>query len=438
MPHPSRTASALLVAAGLILVGCESDDDPTIPSGRPTVAFLDEIADGDEVPYRVTIRWSASDPDHAITHYRYAIDPVEAGATGGRWISTEETEAALFLSTHEPDPDDPTRAIGDHVIGVVAIDEAGEESVPAFLDVTAVNRVPLVFLERPHDQPWGESFLSQVVVRWRGEDDVAGVLPPGFQLKLIANDPTEDRDTVLARLGAPGDAAIPASANVLIPADAVVPDEETVGGETFHASDWWPRRTQPLQGRFVTLTDLPDGQWLLAIRAVDEAGAITPWKAFDFASPTEAGNLSRLAISHAYPEPPVLRLEVGDDAWIFDQGVEVAELPVAPGRVLEVRLTDREASGARQVALGLDIPDPGCAGCIDESGLGAWTPWAPEIRWTLEVPDEGSVHVLYVRGRHVGGSGVRLGSLILRSAGAGRGPTTAGAAAIERTFGLLP
>lgn len=416
MLHPTRTLPALVAGLGFLLVGCESDDDLTIPTGRPTVTFSGEIDDGDEVPYRVTFRWSASDPDHAIAGYRYTLNP----AAGGRWFDTDEPEATVVLSTPTPDPDDPTRSVGAHSFGVVAIDEAGEESAVAVLDVVAVNRVPLVFLERPVDQPWGQSFLSQVVVTWRTVDDVTGLLPPGFQMKLIANDPTEDRETVLARLGAPGDASIPASDNALIPPDAIVSDEETVGTATYHASDWWPKRFAPLTGDFVALQSLPDGQWVLAIRAIDEAGAVTPWKAFDFARPGEPGNLSRLAISEFFPEPPALRLTIGAATWIFDERLESAELTVEPGAEITVALTDREQSGARLVSFGMDVPEPGCVGCIDESGLGAWTPWSPEVTRTFSIPDDGAFHAIYVRGRFVDGVGIRYGTLILRPAAGGR------------------
>jgi hypothetical protein len=131
-----RTAAALLVLAlAGPLAGCGKEALRTIavPNQQPVVRLTQAPAtSGSPVYYAYELYWTGFDPDGAVNHYRYVIDPPTAAEAETTWVSTTDTRGTFLFPSTDPDSlGTPGRPGGFHVFAIEAVDDRGLASAPA-------------------------------------------------------------------------------------------------------------------------------------------------------------------------------------------------------------------------------------------------------------------------------------------------------------------
>ena len=253
-----------LIAAALFCAACSKSSMNLMPDEPPTVTLTSGPVDTVSAPqsWLVDIAWTASDPDGRIDHYEYAIDPPRAkqvrfGQAETAWVSTHETHVvARFRATH-PDSVGPGATASDfHVFVLRAIDDrhvASPTVVRAFYaytiapDVRFTDPAPNVLLRAKVGNPFRLS--------WTGNDpDGAGTNQPvAYRLRFLS-------------LADPGNTLFLSDPDSLrrVAMQTNWADWRTVAGDTTSI--------------LVNQAELQAGTyWLVAIVAVDQAGATTPY-----------------------------------------------------------------------------------------------------------------------------------------------------------------
>ncbi len=243
-PSIARHAVLFSLAAVLVVAGCGSDGAGIRPANRPpTVTLTASPVEGDTVDYRVTISWSAEDPDGRVAGFRWAVDPpegfteaeIDSGGpgvvselhpgSGGApdttrvsktadgetlsfdWVHTREYSRRFLF--HTPDADTtlfdgyipvPTGIFtGMHRVYVRAVDDQGALSDPARLALTARTVAPSAEILRPASDPATSSFHvgtsgSRPLDRLRpGRRRARWHRPAGYLYKLVERDPGAGR-----------------------------------------------------------------------------------------------------------------------------------------------------------------------------------------------------------------------------------------------------
>jgi hypothetical protein len=269
-PRPRALAAPplfALIALALSLAACE-----TISVARldqpPTVTLTSGPIDTASTPqaWNVRIEWTASDPDGAIDHFEYTVDPpthkrAMFAAEETVWVSTREQGVTVHFTATRRD----TAAVGAtsrtfHVFALRAIDDRGGVSPLVVRAFYATTVAPDVQITRPAPS----QFIAQSIplpfrVDWHGHDaDGEG-----------AGDPVGYRYRVL-------DMSNHANLPYVYDPDSLLREAETSG--------WahWTSVPGESTSAVVTPADLPSsGNGLFALAAVDAAGATTPYLMLD-------------------------------------------------------------------------------------------------------------------------------------------------------------
>jgi hypothetical protein len=284
------TISVFCILALLPLTGCSDETAPVVYKNQPPTVWITAGPPEDGVSsYRVEIRWGGFDPDGEIDHYEYCItnnngafDP--ADTTGAdKWTGTRKTSDVFVFSADEPvDPDGgdpPAEFRRSHTFFIRSVDNEGVPSpTPAYRSFTARTLSPEVDIETP---PYYGINPARI--------------PPIATIHWVATDYIDD----------PVSTQDPDSVSWILEHVADHNDDwqETIDwirSLPVDADDWgdWVWYGAPDgSGKQWTTPPLWMGGYVFAIRAKDEAGAITP--VFD-----EEKNLRRLLVSETWP--PVL------------------------------------------------------------------------------------------------------------------------------------
>jgi hypothetical protein len=255
---------------------------------------------------------------------------------------------------------------------------------------------------------------DELEIAWAGDDGSGsdGEIA-GYQVKLIAAPSCADSEQVVSYLTNPLYCPDEIARNLAIPSELIVDDAVPLTDSTYHACDWYPKKTSPVPGASFLLPTVPETGYA-AVRAVDIDGNVTPPEAFAFAD-GESGNILPLELytgpvpdfwlltvheqntgatwsqPHLNPTGYVVNMPAG---YPFDIDWESGRVPCGP-------LPDVETAYA------VDMPNPGCASCTDPDGIGGWSPWGPptgELPFPLEFGEEaiGEVHTLHIKMRDLG------------------------------------
>jgi hypothetical protein len=433
------------VCAGLALVAvaCEDGDDFE-PNRPPTVEITGGAADGEETHYRVEFSWIGRDRDGVVDHYLYAIDDtclcrgertVEVDAAGRRvrvpepisamtpeacarlgiaprhasadsiWRRTDATSGRFVFSATTPDSSDAARSTDWHTFFIKAVDDAGARSRADSRFFNATTIAPTATITAPPPAADFATVPPYVRVRWQGEDeDGPDKRPAGYQLKLIEVGRFDPEWLIRLWLIQPE----MLRRNLLIPDDQIVSEPDEVTEATYLATDWYPKATAPHDAPEWELNDLGGGAYAVAVRAVDEAGAIMPDEALRLAQSDRAGNVLKLDVNPSAEILPHLLVTEEMTGYSklstsYDQESRIQAIANVP---LRFRWTMDAAWYGGEPGLSswaVDIPDPDCEVCQDPEGRGGWIPWARytglgrDITFTEE--EAGEVHTLYIRAR---------------------------------------
>jgi len=182
-----RRGAAWAAAVALLLtIGC-GNDTKTAPNLPPTVAYLERPAEGATVGSRVTIRWTASDPDGAIARYEVSLD------SETEFESVTDSVRVLNFTKQDGTDSNPQ----PHVFRVRAVDDRGatSETLAASFLVGVFNDPPQVqFTDRPPTEGYAGASIR---FAWRGQDTDGVVDHFEFVLDDTASSWTTTSDTTV-------------------------------------------------------------------------------------------------------------------------------------------------------------------------------------------------------------------------------------------------
>jgi hypothetical protein len=409
--------------------------------------------EGEAESYRVEFFWFGSDADGTVDHFLYAVDdtclcryevteevfppgsstPVtittEVQATDpdscrvrgiepayehpdSIWRRVDNFSAELLFDADEVEVPDGTPPISSawHTFYVKSVDDRDSKSLADSRTFNAVTVAPTVAIGGPLGTG-AERFVSvgsYLSIHWSGRDEDSSDAqrrPYGYQMKLVELDSVfEPDDLVIRYLSHP----VVSRANLLIPEQQVVADSVALTDSTYHATDWYPHKDAPFLGERQVLRNLGGGNYAYGIRAVDEAGAVTPDKLLAVAAERSPGNVIKLDVNPSYPVSPVLEVTeatlLGSHRFIARGSEWEVEVPAnVPLRFEWTADASHYGGEVAQFNYGLDIEDPGCEVCQSDDGRGGWIGWgnhrsvSGEIIFTEDDAEE--EHVLFVRVR---------------------------------------
>src|SRR5262245_48613531 len=261
----SVAPSATLALLAFALAACEPGHGFNLnPNDPPAVSLTSGPVDTVSAPqsWLVDIAWNATDADGHIDHVEYAIDPPHLkqallAQAETAWVQTHESHVVARFRASHPDSLGPGATASEfHVFVLRAVDDRGGRSANVVRAFYAYTVAPDVKFTRPvPNQFFPPTVPVPFRAEWQGHDaDGTGSgQPAAYRTRLLSfND----------------------YGNVAYLSD---PDSLLREGE---AEGWTGWQTLPGEstGIVITPTELPPGQSaLLAVVAVDEAGATTPY-----------------------------------------------------------------------------------------------------------------------------------------------------------------
>ena len=236
----------------------------------PTVWLSAGPPEGSTGKYRIQMFWGGWDPDGEIAGYEYLVsnnvgtfDP--ADTLGVPWLPVAGNDSTFTFSADEPVDTlhaDNTKQVDvftrSHTFFIRAIDSEGLRSkTPAYRSFTSRTLSPEVHIERPEVFAYNPAALPQIsTFRWKALDWVDDMLLP------------QDPDSVQYAL-------------IPVPPSDGFDYEPTIkalqrGEKERYFQHWVWYQAPEDSGKFWTTPVTNPGRYVFAIRAKDEAGAITP------------------------------------------------------------------------------------------------------------------------------------------------------------------
>ncbi len=418
----ARTWAITIVRACALVVmaGCASDSEP--PNQPPMVTITSGPVEGSEVDFRVRVGWEGSDPDGRVVRYEYAIDPpVEfteeemlRGGPGFDWMDLPAEDGSPARSRmsktvpggsvfvdwfHSTDPDQdfnfsaanaesvcvdttcaPTgRATGCHTVYVRAVDNRDAASEADRVAFTATTIVPETRFTYPAVErellTVGQHFRVQVGM----EDPDGSTTTSGtpFLYKLI---------------------------NLFDDLNPPVDHFRVQSTDIFLGPDTPPWQFNDGSAPLDLLLNTPK-QYVLAVRAIDPAGAADPFLEWN------RNAIKMQAFPTAgFPSLQVCEEVIGCDDYMGSGHTFSAQVPTGVPLDFSWSASAEAYGGAIWgYSWGVDIVD------LEAEGPGSgWSGWGAQVRGTPQplVFNDPGFHVLYVRARDLAGV-TTLGTLFL-------------------------
>ena len=284
---------AFAVSVGAQFVGCSDSDQGVVKENQPPTVWLSSAPpEGSVEKYTIKMFWGGWDPDGEIAYYEYAVTDNEGGTfnpddtTGSdKWSkvysndSTFAFTADVLVDTNTTDL--ATDFVRSHTFFIRAVDTEGLPSrSPAYRSFTAHTLSPEVKVSIPRRNQLTPASMPPIsTYRWKATDYISD--------KLSKQDP-DSVSWILEPLENHEDDWNKTIAYIQnLPLDS--PDWNKRGG-------WVWYKAPEDSGKFWTTPPQDFGSYLFAIRAKDEAGAITP--VFD-----ETFNMRRVLVSERSTGP---------------------------------------------------------------------------------------------------------------------------------------
>ncbi|MCK4774480.1 MAG: hypothetical protein KAT30_06830, partial [Candidatus Krumholzibacteria bacterium] len=270
LPHATFISFFIILIASPFS-GCSEfgDEDASSLKNTPPTIWLDGgPPEGAVAVYKIEFTWGGFDPDGEITHFEYCItdndgafDPADT-AGSDRWTSTTETRDTFIFSADIPVDsvlDDQVEEFRrSHTFFIRSVDDLGAVSrESAYRSFTARTLSPEVIIVRPRYLPDNISVVPPISnFIWLARDYVDDYMMP--------QDP-ESVSWILERTTHHNDDWIETLEWIR---DLPVDSDEW--------GEWVPYRAPDGSGEAWTTPPQDYGFYVFAIRAKDEAGAISP------------------------------------------------------------------------------------------------------------------------------------------------------------------
>jgi hypothetical protein len=284
----------LLILVTLLQSGCSSETTPNVYKNEPPTVWIaagppqGSVAAG----YTIGFEWGGWDPDGRIDHFEYCITDndgaFDPGDTTGadHWTDITGNEGVFQFTADQPADPDGDDLVAEfrrsHTFFLRSVDDQGAPSrVPAYRSFTATTLSPEVVITFPRNDGLNPSFVPPIsTFRWiatdYSDDDLTPRNPEAVSwiLEPLINHNQDWNGAVAWVRNLPVDAP--------------------------EWGDWVPYQPSGANGMSWTTRPLDFGNYILAVRARDEAGAITP--VFD-----KDKNLLWVLV-HRYDGGPLLKL----------------------------------------------------------------------------------------------------------------------------------
>ncbi|HET6349534.1 MAG TPA: hypothetical protein VFH88_10685 [Candidatus Krumholzibacteria bacterium] len=258
-----------LIAVGFAACSTNGVDGQNKENQPPTVWLSAAPPEGSTGTYRVHMFWGGWDPDGEIKGYEYIVTNNNgtfnpADTVGVPWSPVNGNDSTFTFSADESVDSvhtDNTKQVDvftrSHTFFIRAIDEQGLRSKePAYRSFTSRTLSPEVIIDKPERFALNPALVPPIsTYKWHAKDYVDD--------RSISQDP----DSVQWAL-------------VRVP-DSVAAYEPTIAYIRSPAAqkEWYPfvyYKAPQDSGKFWTTPVVDEGRYVFAIRAKDEAGAITP------------------------------------------------------------------------------------------------------------------------------------------------------------------
>ena len=251
-----RACAAVPILASLaaLLIGCSPEALPVVPNVRPTL----EVTQAPVNPtqpffYGYELRWAGYDVDGFIDHFRYAVDPPSHIGAETTWVNTTDNRRSFLFHADSLSSGADQTAEGYHTIVLQAVDDRGGVSAPVWRSLTSFTIAPTLQIVQPApNQLFPYQSGPSIRVRWVGTDpDGRGTNKPvKYKYRLFSESDTDfGFEVVLSRPDSVRKAFGPRFS-----------DWDSVGGDT----------------TAVEFTNMRQGKHVVAVVAIDEAGAYSP------------------------------------------------------------------------------------------------------------------------------------------------------------------
>jgi len=378
---------AVSISAALVLfAGCEEDMGLLIPNNPPNVRLTGAPPDSGTAGYDVEFYWEGWDSDGEVDYFIYAVDPPDMyGAEDSVWTRTDANCGSFVFEASQFDTlrhwSDPQVAESWHVFVIKAVDDMGAISEPDYAAFNATTIAPRTAFKTPPPVGGIQQYMGgpqpvglRVTFRWEG-DDTDGLMsgaPVGYLFKATDVTGLSNWASLAARVWA-------------------------------DTTEWMEGGAQYRK----TARDLDDGRaYAIAVRAIDEAGAVEPLLLLN-------GNMLWVAAREreSFPELSVRSAALGQRTWRgWTQDTETYEVPL--GSRYEFKIlgnADWYGGLITGFSFGWDLKDLESTD-TDPDGLDAWTPWSASRTVVSAEFTEERDYFLYVRCKDDGG-GVTLAAL---------------------------
>jgi len=272
---------AMLVPLAVQLGGCTTTEreGERLENQPPRVWLSSAPPEGTTETYTIRMFWGGWDPDGEISHYEYRITNNEGGTfisadTVGVWDKVYGNDSTFtFSADQEADSTNETDTVAEftrsHTFFIRAVDEEGLGSLePVHRSFTARTLSPRIIIDIPQVNGLNAASVPPITTfRWTATDfisDGQSQQPPeSTQYALVS---TAEFDGFWGKTTD----YLRKDPDVLLEYDRT---EEESDAEW---SDWIFYEAPQDSGKFWTTPPLDFGGYIYAMRALDEAGAITP------------------------------------------------------------------------------------------------------------------------------------------------------------------
>jgi hypothetical protein len=386
----------LMISLGLVFglqfTGCSESEEGVLKENQPPTIWLSSAPpEGSVEGYVIRMFWGGWDPDGEVAFYQYAITDNGDGAfdpedtTGAdKWSRVISNDSIFSFSADELVDPNTNNQVSDfassHTFFIRSVDEEGLASKePAYRSFTAFTLSPKVEISIPNRVGFNPANVPPITTfRWKATD-------------YISDSNTEQDPDSVSWLLEPliyhnKDWAQTIAYVRNLPVDDPRWDKDAGGWVWYGAPED--------SGKFWTTPPKDFGNYLFAIRAKDEAGAITP--VFD-----EEKNMRRILVSRR-TTGPLLTLT---NQYMGNVGTAVCNTPLTildlpAGVPIEFSWTANASSYGGMVSgyrYGWDINDLN----DPEQWTVDYTPFPPPLLPTDNVTARLPVPVVYFFGTHV-------------------------------------
>jgi len=281
-----------LLAVAAVFAACSNKgiEGSQKPNQAPTVWLSAGPPEGSTSTYRIKMFWGGWDPDGEVAGYEYLISNNErifnpADTVGVPWLPVAGNDSTFLFTADQPVDSLHTNKtkqvdafIRSHTFFIRAVDREGLRSkAPAYRSFTSRTLSPEVHIERPQVFSLNPAASPQIsTFRWNAVDWIDDMLL------------SQDADSVQYAL-----IPVPVSdGNNFAPTITAL--QKGQQEQWFQPWVWYQAPGD--SGKFWTTPILNPGNYVFAIRAKDEAGAITPVFTADDRNSGSNGNVRRVKV----------------------------------------------------------------------------------------------------------------------------------------------